>query len=64
MAKKTKPASIADDEIDPNAMYWITLSRPVKVGPTWMRPSADKKRALGSVVIEMGDAVASHRKVD
>lgn len=63
MAKKPKAAETALGEIDPAAEYEVKLHRAVKHGPTWLKPGAERLRLIGATVIEIGDAVASAKKV-
>lgn len=67
MAKKTKTTATAaeadTDEIDPDAMYSVELTRAIKIGPTWVRPGSERVHFLGSTVIEHADAIKSKKRV-
>ncbi|MFN3624616.1 MAG: hypothetical protein ACK4TP_11200 [Hyphomicrobium sp.] len=63
MAKKKPTAATAGAAIKPDATYEVKLSRPVKHGPTVLRPTDARIRLLGSVVLELGDAVELYREV-
>ena len=58
-----KSTAAAADDIDPTATYEIELSRSVKLGPTWMRPTCKRLRVLGATLPQLGDAVVSRKLV-
>lgn len=54
MSRKSEPDIFAG--VEPDASYDVALTRPVKVGRTWVRPGANAV-LKGRVVLENRDAV-------
>lgn len=52
------PATIND-----NDHYEVQLSKAVKIGPSWFRPSHNKVVIKGSVLKTIQDDVSSYKKV-
>lgn len=59
MAKKPAKSG-ATSPIDPEAIYTCTMARSVKHGAGWLRPNMKRVRLKGTVVLALGDAVASY----
>lgn len=58
------PDKLPKADIQPTVAYLVKLLRPIKVGPSWVRPCDSSIKLLGTKAIEYYDDLSEIHTID